>query len=413
MKDRPAGGLVLPAPVQRLARAFTPPPPRSLAARLFREGYAFSFFQAMRLLEQLFLDRLPVGGDGPPNAEVVRFRAHVSLSFPPSQIHSLEPPTPDQPPTLTVNFMGLTGPSGILPRHYTELLLRLYREARGPEQTALRDWLDLFNHRLIALFYRAWTKYNFFIPFQRREFEKLEPDPFTQGLYSFVGLGMPALRNRLKVSYWDADQPERPERVLAHVNDLTLLFYSGLLAQRPRSASALEALLEDYFQVAVHVRQFHGQWLQLDRTNQSSLAEGDCNNVLGLNVIAGERVWDVLGRIRLRLGPLSLRQFTDFIPDGSATAERKAFFLLVHLVRLFVGPELSFDVQVVLRADEIPELCLENSEEAVGARLGWNTWVRSQEAEEDAGDAVFEGQEVFWINADERQVALAAGSFVE
>jgi type VI secretion system protein ImpH len=334
--------------------------------------------------------------------EVVRLRTHLTLSFPPSQLHTVDAPAPpDQLPVMAINFFGLTGATGVLPRHYTELLMRLFREAKGPEKTALRDWLDLFNHRLIALFYRAWTKYHFIIPFQRREFEKPEPDTFTLALYSCIGLGMPSLRNRLRVGYWEADDPVRPERVLARINDLSLLFYGGLLSQRPRNAAALQALLEDYFQIDVQVKQFQGQWLQLDPSNQSSLSEAGCNNALGFNTVAGERVWDVLGRIRLRLGPLRLAQFTEFIPDRSATSDRKAFFLLVHLVRLFVGPELSFDVQTVLRADEIPECRLEEDEDAVGARLGWNTWLQSQEAEKDAGDAVFEGEEVFWINAEE------------
>jgi type VI secretion system protein ImpH len=408
-----ADGAHVLVPVQRLARATAVPPPGSLAARLFKEGYAFSFFQSVRLLEQVYPDRQPVGHDAAPLTEVARFRANVSMSFPPSQINTLNAPAAfDQPPTMVVNFFGLTGPSGILPRHYTELLLRLYRDAKGPERTSLRDWLDLFNHRLISLFYRAWTKYHFFIPFQRREFEKREPDSFTQAIYSIAGMGMPSLRSRLRVCYWDADNPEQPERVLAQINDLTLLFYSGLLSTRPRNAVALEALIEDYFQVPVQVKQFHGQWLQLDRSNQSAAGEGEANNGLGINAIAGERVWDVLGRIRLRVGPLRLSEFTSFIPDRSATRERKAFFLLVHLVRLFVGPELSFDVQMVLRADEVPECRLEESEDAVGARLGWNTWLVSQEAEQDAGDAVFEGEEIFWINDEERRAALAAAGKV-
>src|SRR5262249_34475701 len=130
--------------------------PRSAAARLFAEPFAFDFFQAMRVLERLFPDRAPVGRSGPLAREVARLHAHLSLSFPPSAIYDLAlPENPNQMPAMTVTFLGLTGPSGVLPRHYTELLLRLEREAKGPEKRALRDWLDLFNHRLLSLFYRA------------------------------------------------------------------------------------------------------------------------------------------------------------------------------------------------------------------------------------------------------------------
>src|SRR5262249_46381664 len=110
-----------------------PGPP--LADRLFREPFAFDFFQAVRLLEKLYPDRVAVGRGATPNAEVVRFRAHLSLSFPPSSIYDLTPAAdPSRPPVMTAVFLGLTGPSGVLPRHYTELMLRLQREGKGPER---------------------------------------------------------------------------------------------------------------------------------------------------------------------------------------------------------------------------------------------------------------------------------------
>ena len=56
---------------------------------------------------------------------------------------------------MTMTFMGLTGPSGVLPRHYTDMMMRQQREGRGADRYALRDWLDLFNHRFISLFFRA------------------------------------------------------------------------------------------------------------------------------------------------------------------------------------------------------------------------------------------------------------------
>jgi type VI secretion system protein ImpH len=378
-----------------------PPPAGSLAARLFREGFGFNFFHAVRLLERLSPGRAEVGHTGPPAAEVVRFRAHLSLSFPPSQIYQLTPPAGrGAAPEMVVSFLGLTGPSGILPRHYTELLLRLGREGKGPERTALRDWLDLFNHRLTSLFYRAWCKYRLPVAYERAEWDRDEPDLFTRALLSFPGLGMTPLRRRLRVSHWESGAEGPRERVLARVDDLTLVYYSGLLTQRPRSASALEGMLRDYFGLPAEVKQFHGQWLQLDRGNQSCLAAGG-NCVLGESLVAGERVWDVQGKIRLRVGPLSYARFTEFIPDRSAAPERKALFLLIHLVRLFVGPELGFDVQPVLRAADVPECRLSDDEES-GPRLGWNTWVLSREPVEDAADAVFEGEEIFWVNEEER-----------
>jgi type VI secretion system protein ImpH len=377
--------------------------------RLFSEGYCFDFFQAVRILQRLDPARRPVAGSGAPQAEAVRFRARVSLSFPPSSIYEVRRPTSEVPvPVLVEAFMGLTGPNGVLPRHYTELLCRLERE-RAPERHALRDWLDLFNHRFVSLFYRAWEKYRCYLPFERGAYARAEPDTFTTALFSLVGHGLPPLRRRLVVGVWPerevrptplpaAPQPQPPQ-VLARIEDLTLLYYGGLLAHRPRHASGLEALLGDYFGLPVRVHQFLGQWLLLEPANQTRLGDeaGPDNNQLGITAVAGAQVWDVQTKFRVRLGPLDYRAFLDFLPDPTPVVARKAFFLLVHLVRLYAGLELDFDVQLVLKGGDVPE-CRLSDDGSVGARLGWNTWVRSVPCEADCDDAVFEGIEVFRLD---------------
>jgi type VI secretion system protein ImpH len=379
--------------------------------RLYAEPFAFDFFQAVRLLERLEPGRVPVGRGGPPRAEVVRFRAHTSLTFPPSPIFDLERPTPALPvPAMTVAFLGLHGPSGVLPRHYTELLLKLAkdRENRGPERFALRDWFDLFNHRVIALFFRAWEKYRFYIPYERKEYDNPEPDPFTLGLRSLVGLGQPSLRKRLRVAHWVETDDGPRERVLARVEDLALLYYGGFLAHRPRNVVSLQALLADYFGLPTQVQQFRGQWLLLARDSQSSL--GAANSRMGVDLVAGERTWEVQSKIRIRLGPLSYFEFLQFLPDRSPELSRKAFFLLGHLVRLYVGPELDYDVQLVLRSAEVPRLQLTEAPTlGPGPRLGWNTWLCSGALDHDADEAAFEGDEVFWINPEDRRRDLEQG----
>src|SRR5262249_1093605 len=124
-------------------------PPLELA--LYEEPYRFDFFQAVRLLGRLRHDRPPAGREGHPRREVVRFRACQSLSFPPSSIHEIErPEDAGRPPEMTVAFMGLTGPSGVLPRVYTELLME--RRRSGDRTPAA--FFDAFNHRAVSLFYR-------------------------------------------------------------------------------------------------------------------------------------------------------------------------------------------------------------------------------------------------------------------
>lgn len=354
---------------------------------LFADGPQFDFFQAVRLLERLYPDRRPVGYDALPGAEVVRFRTLLSLAFPPSAIHAVELPDDDRPwIRLVQTFFGLTGPSGALPRHYTQLLLDLGRDVRGPERRSLGDWLALFDHRLTSLFYRAWEKYRFYLPYERGEAGRDEPDQFTQSLFSCIGLGERRLRGRVRVAR-PSDDPYEAETVLARIDDLGLLYYAGLFAQRPRNAHNLRVLLAGYFETTVAVEQFRGQWLQLEAESQTCLGT---SGALGIDAVAGDRVWDVQAKFRIRLGPLNRNQFEKFLPDRSRSAQRKTFFLLCQLTRLFVGPDLDFDVQLVLQAAAVPACRLDG--EGLGPRLGWNTWLLTAAAASDAEDAVFPGE---------------------
>jgi type VI secretion system protein ImpH len=368
---------------------------RAVGRRLFAVPYEFDFFQAVRVLERMLSGRKPVGRKWLPADEVVRFRAHQSVAFPPSVITELAPPDDIRPmPTMAVTFLGLTGPSGALPLHYTQLVLDLHRDVRGPERRALRDWLDLFNHRFISLFYRAWEKYRFIIPYERGEaYERREPDTFTGGMLSLVGLGGPEVRGRLRVAVPGTDDEGiSREQVLGQVEDLNLLYYGGFFARRTRDATSLSILLNDYFGLAIEVKQFQGQWVPLEPALQTSLGS---MGTLGVDAVAGSKVWDVQGRFRLRVGPLTYREFEDFLPDRGPTSARKTLFLLSHLTRMFIGPEFDFDVQLVLKASAVPKCQMTPG--GFGARLGWNTWLISDVAAKDADDAVFEGETLTFV----------------
>lgn len=76
--------------------------------------------------------------------------------YPGQQYLCAAAPVADQPQVMTINFMGLTGPSGALPTRYTEMLLE--RRLQHRDQTA-HHFFDLLNHRLITLFYQAWRKH--------------------------------------------------------------------------------------------------------------------------------------------------------------------------------------------------------------------------------------------------------------
>jgi type VI secretion system protein ImpH len=347
----------------------------------------FDFFQAVRLLERLARrngeGREPVGTDADPGREAIRFAALPALSFPVGEIAAFHetpggqaahrPPAAaagagDGPPTtvpeMLVTFLGLTGPRGVLPDHYTTLLLSRLRH----KDTVLRDFLDLFHHRLISHFHRAWEKYRFAFRWERGRLCGEDEVLFNHLLYALVGLGTGGLRGRLRVA------------------DPTFAFYAGQFSRRVRPAVELERMLGEHFDVPVAIEQFHGQWLRLGESDQSRLPGADCPqgqfNRLGENVVAGERVWTLDGKFRVRLGRLRLRQFWKFMPG------RPALETLCQFVRAWVGPEFEFDVQAVLKVANVPR-CDLVQHEPTGPRLGWNTWLVSRPTTQDVSDAVF------------------------
>ncbi|QEH33815.1 hypothetical protein OJF2_23450 [Aquisphaera giovannonii] len=380
-----------------------PSRPTGLERRLYEEGYSFDFFQAVRLLQRRE-GRSRVGESGPPRSEAVRFRTHVSLGFPPSTVHEVIPPRGGAPPILVHAFLGLIGPSGVLPHHYTEIAYRLERDraSQNPERLAYRDWLDVFNHRIVSLFYRAWEKYRFFIPFERERSSgrggRDDLDPFTASLLALVGQGEAASRGRIRVAVrLPAEHHGEPtERPLARVEDIALLRFAGLFANRIRSAMGLEALIRDYFGLPVEVRQYQGQWLEIEPANRTRLEAGG-NNVLASSAVIGDRVWDIQSKFRLRIGPLAYDEFLDLLPDRSPIQERKTLFLLTQVVRLYVGVELDYDNQLVLRRSDVPHCRLDGAG-GFGARLGWNTWLHGLPLDRDPDDAVFQGEEVIHVS---------------
>ena len=328
-----------------------------LDQRLFDFPFEFEFCQAVRLLHLILDERMGVGRIAKPDEEPVRFKVRQSLEFAASAVHDLS--AESDPPQMTVAFMGLTGVQGVLPHHYTEHLLgrALFKDF------AMAEFFDLFNHRMLSLFYRAWEKHHFPVRFQIAASKK-ESDEFTQYLFDWIGLGTRGLRGRLAFS------------------DRALLRYAGLIGQRPSSASGLKGILRDYFGVPVEIEEFTGAWYALAEEDQCNLDEESLRNRLGEGALAGDAVWDPQARFRVRLGPIGLGKFVQFLPDGDAIEG------LRDLVRFYAGPVLQFDIQLVLKADEVPWSRL-GDESPAGPRLGWCGWLKTGEFDYDAADALF------------------------
>ena len=342
------------APVREPAGADASEDSRARLERaLLDEPTAFSFFQFVRLLSRVYPERGRVGTWSDPAHEVARFRASTALGFPASEIQELAQPAggidaESLPPTVTVNFFGLTGPQGVLPHVYTE---HASTRARVRD-TAFRDFLDIFNHRAVSLLFRAWEKQQAAV-----SHEGGSEDRLFEHLLDLSGLGTQGLRNRLPL------------------RDEVAAFFSGLLATRARPADGLARLVGDYFGVPATVEQFVGEWRRVDEGGQCTLGAEDDGGRLGFGVL-GDAGWDPQSRVRLRLGPLTREQFESFIPGGSAHQALRT------LSRLYADDMVGVDAQLVLSRREVAPCVLDVPGTTTATRrgpgLGRGTWLASR-----------------------------------
>jgi type VI secretion system protein ImpH len=334
--------------------------PGAMRERLAEEGHRFDFYQAVRLLEMLEKVLRP---NATLSLETVRFRSRVSLGFPASDIYEIRFPE-DAAPEMIVNFMGLAGLLGPLPMPLTELVLSTPAirtiDADGEpvhKPPAVVDFLDIFNHRLITLMYRVRQ-------IHRPALTANPPSegPVAQILFSLIGLGHPSLRGRMV----DVRPGVRPEGL----PDSALLFYSGILARRPRSVVGLQCMLADYFGIQVRIRQFIGRWRKLDPRQWTVLGGKHRRNIrLGQNVVIGTRVWDKQTHIRIKLGPLPRQKYFALLPGGSA---HKA---LRNMIRFYLDPEFSFSLTLVLRKEDVIPSDLGAKE----LQLGFTSWLSPED----------------------------------
>lgn len=363
---------------------------RSVIKWLFAEAYRFDFFQAVRLLEILYSPEKSLEDEGveldakamiprsaksaatspasvPDSEKVedfVRFKSVVGLNFPTSDIsevkvreaapgsppkrrlehlHDYPPVTAEETPIseMSVNLMGLAGALGPLDMPATELII----ERAAKKDTALKDFLDIFNHRLISLLYRIRKMHRIGL-----EDEPPGQDKISKYLFSLIGLGTDGMKGRMQV------------------RDRSLLHYAGLFSQQPRSIVGLELILSDYFQIEVKGHQFVGQWCELDETQWTRIGEvSGQNHVLGQGaVVVGTRVWDQQSKIEIRLGPLSYPQFLNLIPTGWG------YRALCDLTRFYLGDMVDVSFRLVLKGEEVPLPMLGMIDEPL---LGWTSWL--------------------------------------
>lgn len=337
-----------------------------IAERVRIAPWAFEFRQAIRLLALDARNRGIAITDHLPAH--IRFRTPASLAFPASELVALS----DHYATdesgdntahlldLCVSFFGLTGPSGVLPTRYTELLIDRKNHFRD---STLHDFLDLFSHRAISLFYAAGQKYRFY-----RQLEQNHHEGFSRNLLDLVGAGLEGLRGRLQLT----QEPGEADRFL--------MYHAGILAQKPISATSLELLVRGLLGVEVKFESFQGSFLELAPEHQSSLGRSNCQ--LGINTTLGARQYDCQTKATLAIGPLNSKSFAELLPGGSAARA------LSELVKFCIGHTLAIDVKLTLQPDCIPAPHL-SAHAATPKQLGFNTWIRTRPIQENRSDASY------------------------
>ncbi len=326
-----------------------PPLASNLPDQLRTAPHTFGFHALLRLFEARNRSRPRLGHGVRPSDDSIRLGQEPIVTHAPASLAGFEPGQDGRPDRLLVHVFGLFGPDGPLPLHITE---QARERQRNHGDSTLRRFIDLFHHRMISLFHRAWADVRPTVSFDRPE-----EDRFGHYTGALIGLSTPGLHHR------DA------------MPDLTKLHFAGLLANQTRHAEGLGAILSSFFTMPVRVESFIGGWLRMPPDGLTRLGAGPHVAGLGQTALLGARVYSRQHKFRLVFGPLTLAEYERLLPGGGS------FHRLVPIVRNWTGDTLAWDVNMVLRAPEVPPLRLGRQ-----GRLGWTTWLLPRRTPVDAAD---------------------------
>jgi type VI secretion system protein ImpH len=323
--------------------------PVSTLEELRSQPEAFSLFAAVRALEAIHVDRPRIGEAPRAAAEQFRFSQSPHLEFAPSEIRSL---TEQRAWRLEQYVFGVFGPNGALPLHLTELAAE---RARHFDDPTIRDFVNLFQHRLTSLFYRAWAESE-----PVAQADRPADDRFRLGLAALTGLDSPAAMRRDKV------------------DDGAKLARAGLFASCARSVDALETLLSDYFVLDVRVRSYVPRWLDIPGDALLRLGGPRDAATLGQGATLGGSTWQANQSFEIVIGPVDLVVLNWLLPGSPALEE------LRDLVRLFTNDEWQWQLRILVRRESVHGVKL-----GADARLGWTSWLGSRQ--EVADEVVIQG----------------------
>ncbi|KIC47729.1 type VI secretion system baseplate subunit TssG [Tateyamaria sp. ANG-S1] len=324
--------------------------PLTHIARLEDKPETFHILHALRVIEAAHPDAPRIGEARRPREDPVRYGQEAELQFPPSTIADYTPAQGDAPPRLTNRFFGMFGPHGPLPLHLTEYARDRLRNHRDP---TLVSFANMLTHRLMTLFFRAWRSGQ-----PAPSFDRGDRDEFESKVAAIGGFHGAHLRR--------ADA----------FPDVAKRHFAGLLAQGPKNAEGLQSILQAFFNAPVKVEEFIASWLELEPDDRWQMGQPA---VLGRTASIGDRVRSRSSKFRLRIGPLTYDDYQRLLPGGASLARLRA------IVRNYAGDALDWDVNLVLRADGVPEAKLGET-----VRLGQTGWIGSRDTTKDADDLYLE-----------------------
>ena len=286
--------------------------------------HAHDFFHTLRRIEALSPQAPRLGRALRPGQELLRLGQDAALDFAPAAVSSFNEQR-HAPPRLGVRFLGLFGPQGPLPLHLTEYARERERHHADP---GFARFADLFHHRVLSLFYRAWADAQPTV-----QADRPGDDQFAKWLGALFGIAPAAYRER------------------DHVPDAAKRFHAGTLSRGVKNAEGLQNLLREQLQVAVRVEPFVGHWMRLRPHDMTRLGLGRHESAaarLGSNAVAGSKVWDRQYRFRVHIGPLTRTQYEALLPGGGTLP------VVRDWVRQFAGVGRTWDVLLELAAAEVP-----------------------------------------------------------
>lgn len=314
--------------------------------------WRYDLFQLLRRLDAQGGECYPLGRAPLPRHEPLRIGQEPSLVFAPSTLAHAAARENSPLHEITIRSFGLFGPNGPLPTHLTEYAReRVYHH----QDHSLTAFADLFHHRLTLLFYRAWADAQPTVSLDREDNHH-----FERYLASLIGMGQPGQLEKGSLG--------------THARYAV----AGHLTRNGRDAEGLRKILSHYFRVPVALEENVPHWQPIDARERARLGAGRRMPRLGESAFLGVAVRDVQHKFRIRLGPLSLENYSRFLPDQRWAVE------LCDWVRQYLGIEFVWDTCLTLAAHEVCGVTLGGP-----ARLGYSSWLGAPATARPRSDLIF------------------------